>query len=538
MTQAILDTAAVDRLATLVEEATRATRGTPERFVEPARGTLDRAKSRRHHIVFGRRGSGKTSMLRKAQADLTLDRKPVAFVDLETYKEHSYPDVLLSVLVATFQDFASWLNSAGLHPSTKRSFWQRLFGAAPRRPPLPKARVGSLSTKLVKQIEELKTLLYAQDDAELNAKTASSTEAVASRDARLAIKGPSLEAGIGSKGETKAHGSIEITESSRRSKVDFLHRHIMDYQALVDELVELAGGDSFIFLDDLYHLRRPDQARVVDYFHRIAKGRSLWLKIGTIKHRSEWYRHGEPPIGMKLGDDCDEIDLDISLEKYRLAKDFLYKVLEQLVIEAGLKTYHEVLAEGAVDRLVLVSGGVVRDFLTIFRRSIDHARERGVNQRGPRIGAEDVNAAAGEHDTSKREELRRDTHEERETLEDALAKVQAFCIQNKVNVLLVERDRDTFGNRTLGELIDLRFLHLAASRVTVRDEPGALFSCFLLDVSQYTGERKRREMELVEFWTRRGLDRVRRRRYVFDPDTAFPPGAVTAIALLPAPRSG
>src|SRR3990172_2822854 len=111
MTQAILDTAAVDRLATLVEEATRATRLTPKRFVEPARGTLDRAKSRRHHIVFGRRGSGKTSMLRKAQADMTLDRKPVAFVDLETFKEHSYPDVLLSVLVATFQDFAGWLSS-------------------------------------------------------------------------------------------------------------------------------------------------------------------------------------------------------------------------------------------------------------------------------------------------------------------------------------------------------------------------------------------------------------------------------------------
>jgi len=56
---ALLNTPKVDQLVIAVEEATRATKDTPRRFIEPARGTLDRAKSRRHHIVFGRRGSGK-----------------------------------------------------------------------------------------------------------------------------------------------------------------------------------------------------------------------------------------------------------------------------------------------------------------------------------------------------------------------------------------------------------------------------------------------------------------------------------------------
>ncbi|MGA9183764.1 MAG: hypothetical protein WBZ32_00590, partial [Candidatus Acidiferrales bacterium] len=74
-----LASAAVDKLLTMVEEATRATKDSPRRFIEPARGTLDRAKSRRHHIIFGRRGSGKTSLLRKAGADLTLGRIPTAF---------------------------------------------------------------------------------------------------------------------------------------------------------------------------------------------------------------------------------------------------------------------------------------------------------------------------------------------------------------------------------------------------------------------------------------------------------------------------
>jgi hypothetical protein len=97
----LLNTVQIDRLMTLVEEATRAAKGPPKRFIEPARGTLDRAKSRRHHIVFGRRGSGKTSLLRKASSDLTLQRIPTAFIDLETFKGHRYPDVLLSILIET-----------------------------------------------------------------------------------------------------------------------------------------------------------------------------------------------------------------------------------------------------------------------------------------------------------------------------------------------------------------------------------------------------------------------------------------------------
>src|SRR5215467_471290 len=138
MTQPTNDTLAspaVDKLVTLIEEATRATKDSPRRIIEPARGTLDRAKSRRHHIVFGRRGSGKTSLLRKAGADLTLNRIPTAFIDLEAFKGHTYPDVLISILLETLRTLKAWVNSAGSNPASKTSFWKRFFGE-PQRPPL------------------------------------------------------------------------------------------------------------------------------------------------------------------------------------------------------------------------------------------------------------------------------------------------------------------------------------------------------------------------------------------------------------------
>lgn len=99
----ILETAPVQQLSQIVEESTRSTREGAKYFIEPALNTLARAKSKRHHIIFGRRGSGKSSLLAKVALDLTSSRIPNAYIDLEKFKGHSYPDVLISVLIeATF----------------------------------------------------------------------------------------------------------------------------------------------------------------------------------------------------------------------------------------------------------------------------------------------------------------------------------------------------------------------------------------------------------------------------------------------------
>ena len=523
----LLSSPQVDRLITLIEEATRATAETPRRFIEPARGTLDRAKARRHHLVFGRRDSGKTSLLRKAGADLTLQRVPVAFVDLEAFKGHTYPDVLLSVLIETLHAFDTWLESAGVAPASKSTFWQRLFGGRPERPPLDRTKVSDLRTRIATQVGELKRLLHAEDDAEITA-TTSTSEQKSTKDVAqgsLGASGGGVTASVGGsiEGSTARTQGSQVVEATRRTKTNFLHRKIIDFQKLFEQIVAASGKDAFVFLDDLYHIARADQAHVLDYFHRILKGHSAWLKVGTIRHRTEWYHHGDPPIGIKLGDDCDDIDLDITLEKYELARTFLLQILDQLVTEAGINSYSTLLADGGVERLVLGSGGVARDFLTIFRRAIDVARERGETYRGERVNAEDVNAAAGEHDTSKRDELKRDTIGERKELEAALHRIQTLCIENKVNCFLVERDRESRGHELIGELVDLRFVHVVASRTTAREERGKLYSAYMLDISQYTGERKRREMEMISFWKGSDLDRIRRSKYVLDPSQLASP---------------
>ena|SRR5689334_19052607 len=119
-------------------------------------------------MIFGRRGSGKSSLLRKAATDLTVDRRPIAYVDLEAFKAHSYPDVLLSVLISTFREFEKWLRTAAIHPSHKTSFWKKLFGSEPKRPAFNRNEAEKLANQLHSQILELEKQLHSADDINPN----------------------------------------------------------------------------------------------------------------------------------------------------------------------------------------------------------------------------------------------------------------------------------------------------------------------------------------------------------------------------------
>jgi hypothetical protein len=75
----VLESDSGQRLVQLVDESVRASREGVKHFVEPTPGVLAKAKSKRHNIIFGRRGSGKSSLLQKITADLTVDRTPICY---------------------------------------------------------------------------------------------------------------------------------------------------------------------------------------------------------------------------------------------------------------------------------------------------------------------------------------------------------------------------------------------------------------------------------------------------------------------------
>ena len=482
----ILEDQRVGTLTRIVEESTRSTREGVKYFIEPAPGTLERAKNKRHHIVFGRRGSGKSSLLAKLTADLTISRAPIAYVDLEEFKGHSYPDVLLSVLIKTFTEFKKWMDTAATNPSTKVSYWQRFFGKVPTKKSFNKEKTKEISNELGSMIEEINRILFAADEEKISKikKIEESSELNTALNSGVKYGVGSIDAKLSTNDKSNNFEQNQTEYVSKKTEI--LHKNIMRYKSIFQKMSELADGPTFLLLDDLYHIRMADQANVLDYLHRIAKGSNLWLKVGTIRHRSRWYVYGDPPRGLKLGDDADEIDLDVTLDKYDLTKRFLIQVLDQFSRDSGLRI-DEYLTDGARDRLVLASGGVARDFLTIFLRAINIARERlarGDSFRGDKLGAEDVNRAAGEYDKFKREDFSRDSGKDEETkLLLSFEDISNFCLNNaSANCFLV--DKDFFDDRTINilELVDLKFLHHVRSRVTVRERVGRLYDAYMLDL--------------------------------------------------------
>jgi hypothetical protein len=132
------------------------------------------------------------------------------------------------------------------------------------------------------------------------------------------------------------------------------------------------------------------------------------------------------------------------------------------------------------------------------------------------VGVEDVNGAAGEYDSSKREELSRDTLDERQRLEEEFAEIGKFVnFQSKANVFLLDKSLPDSEIAPIEELVDLRLVHRVRNSVTVADRPGKTFEAYMLDVSQYTVARKRRDVEIIEFWRDNATDSIRKTGLIY-----------------------
>jgi hypothetical protein len=272
----------IDSLATLVEEGARAANRTVPRFVEPARGTLRRATSRRHHIVFGRRGSGKTSLLLKAAYDLSSKKSPVAYVDLERFKGHEYPDVLISVLIESLEALTFALKKSSSNSEDRNRFqllWERLITSKKT------IDVGNAVDNIESAVEELRSLLSQSSETEVTDTQRTTEQESRASGGSIAGQLPAslaVEASLSGSKETSSSRSVE--EKMRRSKIQFLINKTLDYSKVVGSMSEALQKDAYLFLDDLYHLRKEDQPQVLDYFHRLFKGRKIWLKVGTVRH--------------------------------------------------------------------------------------------------------------------------------------------------------------------------------------------------------------------------------------------------------------
>ena len=495
----------VAQLLRILDEAARATTRTTERFVAPRVGVLEQVSSRRHHFVLGRRGVGKSTLLRKVEKDNSNLGMAVAYIDLETLRGIPYPDVVLHLCAAACHALQRQLRDFQTMRAP-RLWWQ-----------IARAR------RALRKLERtLKRLLQEPQIVEREVRRLKSSTRGASFWIRLRPAG--LAAPVGAGGDVSTKSSVDDATAARftQTKMEGLFAAAPRIREVFAKATAVAPDrGALILLDDFYHVGSADQPHVLAYLNQIFKNLDIYLKVGAVKHRLVPFVEGDPPTGLQVGHDASEVDLDVTLESFPAAQAFLERVLGGLVAQADVELA-DLITDTGRTRLVLASGGVARDYLSLTARALRSANDREGTEARPhnRITAEDVNEVSRHLADQKQADLRTDAGPNADAQRERFSDLVTFCLdRNRTNVFLVENIhlRETRWGRELEALADLRFVHrVAAVSIQSSSYRGRLFTAFTLDLSSYTGTRTER-IRQIEFWTPGGRQQLRRAGLIYRP---------------------
>jgi hypothetical protein len=303
-------------------------------------------------------------------------------------------------------------------------------------------------------------------------------------------------------GLSKVRASLE--EAFAEAAVDQrrISTFVPQLQHEVGRLCATTGKSLYIFLDDIHYMDSKEVPGLLDLLHGISRDNPVWLKVAGIRHQTRWFTQN-PPIGLQTGHDASIINLDITLEQPARAKTFLRSILLSYVEESNTEPLRGFLSSGALDRLVLASGGVPRDFLLLCVGALQTARQR---KNASTVGAQDVNHAAGDAAQVKLQELEDDAAAARgrsQELVFALNTVKTFLLDERqitfLSIDFLDKEKRPREYALMQGLMDLRMLHLINSSVSDDHHAGRRSEVYLLDLSQYSGARLKRNLRVLDF---------------------------------------
>jgi hypothetical protein len=466
-----------------------------QRFVEPTPGTIDTLQTSVNQLLTGRRGVGKSTTFAVLQQEAESNGRRVIFVDVESHKGRAYPDVVIDLILDMLRAL--------------RPVWSL------------KSRPRSIR----KRVRQLELILRELHDAgpEVTSENERSSETSRQREISLSATATkqflSLSGGLG-RGSAKSSTS-RLTTSFTRRKEDFLRDLAAPLASTFSDAAALsASGSMLVVLDDFYMIDRQNQPLVLDHLHGITKRAPVWLKIASVKSRTQTFVNGDPPLGMQPPGDVHPMSLDIGLEKFPSSKTFLEEVARGILKPKGFDLA-EVLTATARERAVLVAGGAVcRDYFDVLIAAADIAWNASQASDPPklqfRIDAENIHAAAGELFDRKLTELRADAGLDAPALEARFEDILKFVRDRDTFFLLVRRDElELNWGKDIQQLEDLRFLHrIMTTRPNTGSWRGVDTVVYMVDIPALVKNRMRKAP--IEFWKPGEIDKLRRATWIYD----------------------
>ncbi|MEV0596419.1 hypothetical protein [Nonomuraea cavernae] len=450
-------------LARLTSARSRVSEAQPSlSYIRDAHINLTAIASPRHHLIFGRRGAGKTALLVEARSSLPQDDTISCWVNMQTLRNESLSRAFLYV------------------------------------------------------VEEILAAIVSRQQ-QLQAQSAVSVQAV-----RL---------------YEKVGQMLARDDENEQSTI----RLIPDIQRTVKRFLTTNDIRLFIFVDDFYYILRSQQPKLLDMLHGCIRDCDAWLKIASIRHLTRWYQ-SSPPLGLQTMHDAELLDLDVTLQEPEWAKRFLESILLQYAKHVGVPTLTRLFHSTALDRLVLASGAVPRDYLILAGSSIEKAKRR---PNAKLVGVQDVNRAAGDAAQVKLQELEEDMASSissaGRTLE-ALRIVRSFCLDEMSHTyfLISYREKEEYADRynVLTDLLDLRLIHLVDGGVSDAHSAGHRLEAYMLDLSQFSGSRLKQGIRVLDYVNGRMLSHKTRTASTGKPDKAGDTPLKLIAILRTAPKFG
>jgi hypothetical protein len=451
-------------LRKLIQENTRIQKGTriDVDYVDVTRALAD-ATTRQNHVIFGRRGCGKSLLLDKVRKGVSADIRAI-YINCEDYKHHSFPNVLIEILDSIFEEMERHLPG-----------W---FG-----------KKRQLKTLLGDLRRELDALRKKQD--ELTSKVTHKTELGDSASVGAGTKAGPVTTSLSLSSTSKE--SIESEYQKFDDKILELNQLLPRLKRTIENFFAISGKVQYLFieLDDFYQLRRPIQPYVADYVHRLCKDVPLFFKIGTLRHASSLYADRDrQPIGAQERHDYQPINIDYTLAEFNKTSTQIRKILREYTSKSGMDDDEaELLFKGdGFKRLVLASGGVPRDFLTLLLEAL--AEKSSGDER---IGKDDVRILSLSTFQRRIEELKADSEaKDHDVLIRGIYAIRKFCVDRKNNVFLVS-DRTLQEKNSikdlLNRLLDYRIIHSVGTALTHKSQAGT-FTAYMIDIGAYANLRK------------------------------------------------
>ena len=281
---------------------------------------------------------------------------------------------------------------------------------------------------------------------------------------------------------------------------DAVSRLVPYMQNIIRQFADTNATRFYIFLDDLHYLPSAEQPKLLDLVHGAVRDSDVWLKVAGVRHLTHWFQ-AKPPLGLQTRHDADHIDLDVTLEQPSQAKTFLEQVFLSYAKHVGISSLSSILSREALDRLVLASGAVPRDYLSLSANAISRAQAR---EKARRVGVQDVGQAVGDAEEVKIAELEEDAA----SIEDTPSRIKGlnqileFCDEKSCTFFRIDfRDKQHHPDKysIIRELMDGRLVHLVRASLSDIQEEGRKYEVYMLDLSQFSSERFKLRIKTLDF---------------------------------------